>query len=158
MRVCLLAFLVIFAGGCGNSARPADLPKLTIIFVTINQDGAGLGDASIVLFAEPPIKWSVGGVTNTTGICKPRTHGQFDGVPLGKYKVVVTKDITEIPEVSPDTPKDDDGQPILDGIVYSLVEEKYVKIETTPLTIEVDGKNNQFILDVGKAVKNRKEK
>ena len=143
--------------GCKDSSRPKDLPTLYKTKITFLQDGKGLEGATVNLVPDVQSKWSVGGITDAQGVCTPRTHGQFDGVPEGQYKILVQKDMTELPEVTPNTPKSFDGTPILLGTVYSLVAPEFSDVKKTTLSIQISNKGkNEETFDVGNAVKNKR--
>ena len=151
-----LPFLLFFflVAGCGESSRPKDLPPLYKTKITILQEGKGLEGATINLVPEVQSKWSVGGITDAQGVCNLRTHGQFDGAPEGQYRVLVQKDITELPEVTANTPKTVDGTPILLGTVYAVVSLEFSDAKKTTFSIQVSNKGkNEEIFDVGNAVK-----
>jgi len=92
-----------------------------------------------MLIPETDSKWSVGGVTDANGLCRLRTHGQFDGAPEGKYKIVVIKDIMEIPEPDTNAPVSIgmDGLPSALGVLYALVDAQFSNVNTTPLTVTI---------------------
>lgn len=144
---CLLCFAVIFFIGCHGRQRPADLPALYPVELTMTQENKPLADADVVLFARGDSgKWVPGGTTNAAGKVRLKVSGQYDGAPIGQYHVCVTKlDVGQVDarnEMVRTRPKS-----------YRLVEEKYASPETTPLQIEISKGKNQLALDVGKEVR-----
>jgi len=155
LSILLLSLITVI--GCKDSSRPKDLPTLYRTKITILQDGKGLEGAAVNLIPEIQSKWSVGGLTDANGICSLRTHGQFDGAPEGKYQVLVKKVVTELPEVTPNTPKTIDGHPILLGTDYALVAPEFSDAKRSTFSIEVSNKEkNEETFDVGSAVKIKK--
>ncbi|MDR2705442.1 MAG: hypothetical protein LBC02_06660 [Planctomycetaceae bacterium] len=149
--------LTFVLSGCGDSSRPKDFPVLQPCTLTITQNGQGLADAFVMLYSVDPTnaKWVIAGNTDTNGKVVPKTHGKFLGVPVGEYKIVVTK--TE-------QVKDETAQQIFDAEtntssqkvdIYYLIDKIYTDVSTTPLTINIrNGKNDQTF-DVGKPVRQK---
>ena len=149
--VCLCVFW-----GCSHENRPKDLPKLTPVTLTLTQDGKPLEKAMVVLYAENPdiAKWTVSGNTDTDGKAILVTHGQFRGVPVGKFKVCVTKVEDAGGSAEPDphaglvmAGATTSGRPRL---VYH-VDPVYGDPQKTPLEVEIPAKDKGTLtLDVGK--------
>jgi hypothetical protein len=151
-----LGFLTLCSiSGCGDSTRPKDLPKLFPCTITITQDNKPLEGASVELVLTDPsdAKYKSLAITNTDGKVVMSTYGH-QGVPLGKYKVVVRKNI------------DDDlvygtnsmgKKEVVAYKTYKTVEEQFSDPKTTPHEIEMTGKEKRVeaIFDVGKAIKVR---
>ncbi|MDR1957446.1 MAG: hypothetical protein LBQ54_00080 [Planctomycetaceae bacterium] len=81
------------------------------------------------------------------------TYG-YEGTPLGKYKVVVTKNIQDnlvYAESSTGTKE------VVGWTSYRTVEPNFSDAKTTPHEIEITGKDKKFevTFDVGKAVRSR---
>jgi hypothetical protein len=149
-RTFFAAFFAVAAViGCSGEQRPDGLPKLYPCTITITQDGQPLAGATVILY-DPAVtdRWTVSGLTNTSGTAVMRTHGQFPGVPEGRFKVVLSKTETEGKGWDdPDSPKR-----TWENIkVYSFVAKEYGKHETTPLEIVVDGKKRSESFDIGRA-------
>lgn len=136
------------------------MPKLNPTTITVVQDGAPLADAMITLMsADGSSKWSSGGTTDASGVATMVTHGQYKGVPTGKYKVAVSKTVGE-GTPPPPKPYDEESarvyQEYIDsGATYTeffVVDPQFRLVDTTPLELEVvDGKNDLKV-DVGEAV------
>ena len=143
----LAAFTVIVAG-CGGEKKPEGLPPLTPLTVTITQTGTPLEKASVrfieTVSDKGAQKWSVSGVTDDKGEAIMKTHG-FPGVPVGSYKVVVSKE--EIVY--------DNGTPPNVTDRLNLVEKKYTNIRETDLKADIAEGTATITFDVGKAVREK---
>jgi hypothetical protein len=149
MRIFYTLFLISwFSFGCNPQAKPPDLPDLQPVNITITQEGKPLIGADVVLMPDQTNeKWSAGGVTDTSGIVVPCTQGKYRGVPVGKFKICVSKTETESTvgrneSYSGTPPKS-----------YRLVEEQYANPITSPLEIEIVTGKNVGKFDVGKVVR-----
>ena len=136
------------------------MPKLYPATVTVMQDGRPLEGAEIVLInTDPAVNWSAGGVTDKNGIVKLRTMGQYEGAPLGKYKVGVRK--VEVPDIALplDIPSDPEelreyqrlAREIAENTFF-LVEEKF-SIGRTQLEVEITASNYNGTVDVSPAIR-----
>jgi hypothetical protein len=149
--ICISAFI-----GCGKSNRPSDLPPLQPCTLMFKQEGKPLADAIISLESlDKSFKWSANGITDANGTAKIVTHGQFHGVPIGEYAVIVLKE-ENVQEKSNRKTYDDLGNEINAGgmiSTYTHVEKEYTDAKTTPLKITiVKGKNDQDF-DCGKTTR-----
>jgi hypothetical protein len=161
MRQYLVSIIILFPilSGCSREQLPPGLPKLYPVTITIVQDGQPLNGASVVIVNEDyaSSSWAAGGVTNEKGQVKLRTEGKYSGAPAGKYKVTVTKiDVPEIelPEDSSSPEYERKTKEIQDKTFY-LVEDKFTKLNTTPLKLEITPTSKNIDLDVSPAVRNR---
>jgi hypothetical protein len=142
----ILISLTVLTGCNFGPAKPDDFPKklhpceLVIQQETIPLQGAHVSLVRIDETDTETKDWGAGGITNPNGIVKFYTYGKWEGVSPGKYKVLVKKNSLE----------ETGGR----EISYSLVDEKYMEAETSPLELEVTGKTKQTF-DVGAAVKKR---
>jgi hypothetical protein len=152
---CIILSLSLFSG-CTDSSRPKDLPQLHPCTLTFTQDGKPLDGAVIALVptGETVGKYQASTVTNAAGKAAFSTYG-FSGVPAGRYKVTVKKNIESDLEYG----KDDYGdQIVIGGTTYRLVEPKYSSAETTPFEIDIPlTKSTTLSFDTGKAVKIKAE-
>jgi hypothetical protein len=142
--------MIVAALGCAAADRPADLPPLVKCAVQVMQDGAPLQGAQVLLISATS-KWSVGGMTDETGVAEMFTHGKFAGAPAGEYKVTVVKEIVEeVP--NPRHVPEKDNEPTLTKITKP-VDPKFGQAKTTPLELSVaaDGGLTHSV-DVGPAV------
>ena len=146
---CFIAVAVVAVIGCAKTDKPEGLPDLFPCEITITQDGKPLAGANVVFFGDQ--KWAVGGGTAENGVAKIYTHGKFEGAPSGKYKVTVTKTITEggPTEADLNNPSYSGGY----GKQYDVIDKKFRSAETTTLEIDVAPGKNTKTLDVEKAVK-----
>ena len=155
MVVCMLL-------GCGQRL-PKDLPPLYPCTLLIAQNGVPLERAAIILeYVEGTVPaggqiWFPQGVTDKNGNATIRTNGRYDGAPLGRFKIVVTKlepDYSRLgPQPSEDDPKYDawmNRKGTEDFPIFLLVEKQYTESATTPLEIEINKGKNEAAVDVGK--------
>ncbi|MDR0609076.1 MAG: carboxypeptidase-like regulatory domain-containing protein [Planctomycetaceae bacterium] len=148
----LILSAVLFIG-CTNSSEPSDLPKLYNCVITITQEGKPVSGAIIELIAQDTnnTKYVPLQYTNVHGTAVMTTYG-FTGVPAGKYKIVVSKNI----EAETTVKDQDTGENIIvGGIKYQMIEPVYSNPEITPLEIEITGKEKKTeqTFDVGKEIK-----
>ncbi len=152
--------------GCGPK-KPDGLPELHPTTLTLTQDGAPLTDATVILNSQALGTWSCGGTSDADGVVVLRTHGQYDGAPLGKHKVLVVKTASQGGE-TPETPPQGEfditayrqaeaermaNQNSRDyGEMINYVEERFGNALETPLEIEVVDGKNRFELDCGPAI------
>lgn len=133
--VSILLFCIVLVSGCGPK-RPEGLPKLYECVLTFQQeDGSPLDGATVSLISDDPAlaQWSFAGATDSSGTAKIRAGGDFSGAPTGKFKVVISKRAIR------DTGKiDADGSSISEG--YSVINEKYSNVGTSPLSVEIANK------------------
>ena len=135
------------------------MPKLYPATITVMQDGQPLGGAEIVMInIDPSSSWSAGGVTDKNGVVKLRTMGQYEGAPLGKYKVGVRK--VEIPDIElpPELPSDPAQLKEyyrlvkeIDDNTFLLVDEKF-SLGKTQLEVEITPSNLKGTVDVSPAI------
>ena len=144
-----LVVVVSMILGCEQQSLPEGLPKRHPLTLELFQGDQPLVEATVSLHPmDSTSKWSSGGFSDNNGHAVIMTHGGFDGAPVGKYNVTVVKSIVEgAPESM-----DDQGH----SQSFSLIETQYTNRNTTPLKIEVQPGKNSLRLDVGKAVKIKK--
>jgi hypothetical protein len=158
---------IILIAGCQYSpSLPPGIPPLTVCKITVTQNGEPLAGALVTLNSVAGTEnWRTGGMTNANGVVVPFTNGLFEGVPQGKYKIVVSKreqDAANIP------PAPEMGAPgyeewlkkyaenVTIPNTYSLVEKQYTLPSTTPHEIDVSGKKIiETTIDVGKKVREK---
>ncbi|MDR1384735.1 MAG: hypothetical protein LBJ67_12955 [Planctomycetaceae bacterium] len=139
---------LLFSVGCAEP-KPEGMPQLYPVTLTFQQEGKPLTEASIRLLPQFPCTWFSGGSTDTNGRAKLVTHGKYNGIPAGKYKICVDKFYSdgELPSMDPNKTT----KPM---VHYNLVETQYTLPDKTPLEIEVKKGQNSFSpFDLGKAVK-----
>ncbi|MDR1493158.1 MAG: carboxypeptidase-like regulatory domain-containing protein [Planctomycetaceae bacterium] len=136
--------------GCGDSTRPADLPKLYSCKITVIQGGKPLEDATVTLLAKTPSKYGVSSATtDVSGTAVLCTYG-FNGVPVGEYGVTITKIGVEDAKES----KTIEGNPIqIGGKVYSYVDAVFGNENHPPYTIMVTKKGVAETFDIGTSVR-----
>jgi hypothetical protein len=153
-RRTILAALVVSAfilTGCSKTNKPEGFPDIYPCEIKVIQDGTPLTDAHVTLLGDQP--WAVGGGTDANGIAKMFTHGTFEGVPVGKYKVLISKKVLEGAPTQEqlDNPSYSGGG----GTWYDTVDKKFGVQTATPLEIEVKAGQNSETFDVGQAVKEK---
>ena len=137
-----LAAAVALNSGCGGPKKPEGLPNLVPCQATFTQDSAPLADASVRLVPQgegADARWAVAGVTDAKGVAVFLTHGQFKGAPVGSYRVVVSKEVSET-----------ENKKVK---MFSTVDPKYTNQTTTDLTLDVGEKGASESFDVGASVK-----
>lgn len=148
----VLVVVSFFTVGCSDSSRPEDLPKLFPCTITVIQDGKPLDEAVIKLVAqEDNVKYRPVAVTGKDGKVNVSTYG-FSGVPAGKYKVVIIKNIDD--DII--TRTDDVGEQVIVSYkTYRTIEKIFSDTKTTPFEIEITpkSKNIEKTFDVGKSIK-----
>ncbi|MDR2641589.1 MAG: hypothetical protein LBC74_02220 [Planctomycetaceae bacterium] len=150
--IVVLFSLVLF--GCGEN-KPDGLPKLQPVTLRFTLDGQPCDSASVHLIPQENSPWVVGGSTDTTGTVVLKTHGKFSGVPIGKYKITVSKvereDVGELPKNMYD--------PQPETVMYNSIDPDYSNPEKTSLEIDViQGKKISESFDLGKKIRVKIEK
>lgn len=160
----LLLCLFFFVFGCNRGPKmPEGMPKpIKGVEVTVMQEGTPLADASVTFTAVDGsnIKWFIRGQTDSNGIAKMMTYGKFEGAPIGKYKVVITKREETPSKLT--VPGDDDPNKVAayqDALekesrpMYDLVDPAFSSSKKTPAEIEIGNASLKHTIDVGKAVR-----
>jgi hypothetical protein len=152
-------FLLVIFSGC-NRGVPSDLPKTYPTSITVIQDGQGLANATVMLNPVDGSQWYASAITDTRGVAELRTQGQYAGVVVGKYKILVSKrEVVSNNIAIPDPQTDPEGYSKAlekaNSVMkeFDLVDPKFATVETTPEEIEIIANKNQKNIDVGKAVK-----
>ena len=149
----LLGMFFVIPGCQRGEPRPEGMPELFPVSVTIVQDGTPLADASVRLIPdEGTSPWSSGGSTGANGVAVLRTHGRYQGVPAGSYRMTVSKIEMPTPPSAELTPLD--ASPTSNEPTYNLVAPEYGYPNQTPLRLEVTAERNTYDpFDVGPAVR-----
>ena len=146
------SFALLFHAGCsgGDSGRPADMPNIYPVKITVTQDGTALQEASVTLTAQTSAKYGIAsGLTDVSGVAVIRTYG-FAGAPEGQYTVTISKQGVE----GATEAKDDEGNTYqTGGKVYEYVDAQYAHTDSTPLNIEVTTKGATEAFEVGAPVR-----
>lgn len=89
--ITLFLFYVLFVvlPGCGEKLPPG-MPRLNPCTITVKMDGHPVENAKIILSSET-VKYGCTGFTNASGSTKMLTDGKYNGIPAGKYKVLVSR-------------------------------------------------------------------
>lgn len=157
----LTATITIFSG-CDDK-RPAGMPKLERVKLTVTQEGKPCDDAKLGLLpiAGDP-QWSSGGTTNSNGILEPVTYGKYKGMPAGKYKVTVDRSVG-VGDPPPPSPIDAESQKKHDeyyaaGKSYELfqtIPTEYRLRDQSPLEIEIKPGTNELTIDIPETVQEK---
>ena len=150
------SYLFVFAG-CSAQKTPDGMPALYPCTILLTMDGRPLDEASVTLHPMEQSGYSAGGTTNASGAVEIMTGGQYRGVPVGQYKVTVTKTVLVFdpgfePENIKITPSGDEVQDRKARFLIAqdhskhvpLVAPNYFKNDETPLEIEVASRKNRF--------------
>lgn len=152
-KIILLTIVAVFVfmSGCnGDSRRPADLPKLYPILITVTSEGAPLEKASVILVADPQSKYQSLATTDSGGKAEIVTYG-YKGAPEGRYKVIIERTLDDDLVYGKDTSGE---QAVVSYTTYRTIDSVTYKKETTPFEVEVPTKPEQSTtFDVGKTVK-----
>jgi len=159
---CFIPGCFLLLSGCGGQKLPPGIPKLYPATITVIQDGNPLAGAEVVVIStDPSMNWSSGGVTDKNGVVKLRTMGQYDGVPLGKYKVGVRKiefpDIAPPPEPSVMSTADEKNEynrimKEIEDNTFIFVDERF-SIGKSQLEVEITPSNLKGTVDVSPAIR-----
>jgi hypothetical protein len=164
IKTFLFSAVTLFAFGCGEKLPP-DLPKLHPTILIVLQEGKALDNATVQLIPKDTnSKWSATGITNASGKVEFYTHGKYEGVPEGTYRVVVQKTLTEEPKYAgqsqpPQGVSYEQWQQMLatdKPQSYNVVDLTYGSRDSSPLEISVgSGNGKEQQVDVGKAVRDK---
>ncbi|MDR0609814.1 MAG: carboxypeptidase-like regulatory domain-containing protein [Planctomycetaceae bacterium] len=149
-RIIVSVFLLIFlVSGCGQKKRPDGMPPLVTCSVLVQQENTPLANANVSLIPEDGSKWNAAGTTDVSGVAKLYTLSQYEGVPEGKYNVVVSKTET-IPGIAVPSGSSAKGTP---DQHFKLVEPQFSNPTTTPLTLNIIKGTSGYEINAGKAVR-----
>ena len=169
MTSCFVAFLLMTIVSCSfgcsrGPKKPDGMPPLFPTEITVKSESGPVDDAIVSLYPADGSRsqWSSGARTNAQGVARIKTHGQFDGAPEGKYKVVVKKTVAE-GEAPPPMGVDAESQRIYDEYMrsgnkqtfFSVIDSQFDSVKSTTLEVEVKPqKSNDSSVDIGATVKN----
>ena len=151
----LLLSLFCFSG-CGGKKKPADLPPLYPVKLTVVQDGNPLEGATVSLIADGTnVRFTTAGVTDANGVATIKTDIDWPGAPVGKFKVCISKVVTP-PEEPSDASLSYEERRAKAGArlaqTKSVVDSRFLRPRTTTLGIEVTESGVTETFDVGAAV------
>jgi len=130
---CLLLFLCF---GCGNAGRPSLVPVTGTVYL----DGKPVDGAEISFVPESTAVPGYGrpsrGTTDQSGKFSPGTYQTADGLPLGTFKVIVTKQENLNAQGQPVAMENEEALPEQHRIRW-LIPKMYSQTETSGLTAEV---------------------
>jgi hypothetical protein len=145
--------------GCSET-KPDGFPKIYPVELLVTQEGQPLIDADISLFpVDDSMTWSVGGRSDQNGRVVLRTHGRYVGAPLGKFKVVLFKEIDEGKQEYLDALNRHDSAAAakINVKIFSCVKPEYQSQATTPIEIDITKNSKVIDVDAGSAVKLQQE-
>jgi 5-hydroxyisourate hydrolase-like protein (transthyretin family) len=159
----VLTFFTLISSGCNQKTLPG-MPERYSASIIVTQDGKPLADAQVILInIDSSSNWSGGGNTDSKGVVRLRTLGQFDGIPEGTYKVGVEKieypaNIvipSEIPYGDKDAMKEYNRLiKEYENNTFQVVNQKF-SIDSSPLQITISKKNLHVTVDVSPAIRIR---
>jgi hypothetical protein len=123
-NILLLGFCVTVLIGC--SQRPAGMPDLCHVTITVMMDGKPIEGALVSCVPENNGTWFAGGITDVNGQVRPRTKGRYNGIPLGNFKVIVMKTVSR-----------ENSTPEKSRFVR-LVHSRFGDLATTPLICTIE--------------------
>jgi hypothetical protein len=126
--------LLVALSGCGKAQYPVR-GKVTF------EDGTPVTKGMVVFESAEGEKVSARGEVQADGSYQLSTHKLGDGVPVGKYRVLVA------PKLNIDSP-----QPERDR----LFDPRYEKFETSGLEFEVKSGPNEYLIQVTRPGKSRR--
>ena len=157
--VCFLPSLFM---GCGGERRPDGMPRLYPASIQIMQEGTPLDGATVTLVSEDAElgRWAPTGITDASGVAVMQTNGLYSGAPLGTFKVVVAKRLTE-PHPNPELAAAPHGHPDAarydrlnnERKTFNYVATQYSSIAETPLSVEIVSGQRTYSIDVGERVR-----
>ncbi|MDR2114847.1 MAG: hypothetical protein LBP87_00545, partial [Planctomycetaceae bacterium] len=131
----------------------------------ITQDQTPLEGANVSLHSvtSGTQEWVSGGRTDANGVAEIRTNGRYDGVPAGKFKVLITKTETEPSKLPPRPDENDPSFPAWMAKsqnevlpTYRLVDKQYANPQTTPHELETSGSKPVTVtFDTGKKIREK---
>ncbi|MCL2743620.1 MAG: carboxypeptidase-like regulatory domain-containing protein [Planctomycetaceae bacterium] len=150
MKNTLFYFVLILAAvsisGCG---KPAGMPNLQSCTITVLDGGAPLADARVMMKDESnAMMLAINGITDSSGTAKMKTtYTDYvgNGVPAGKYKVIIDKEPANVPPLkvddSMDTKQAEEAMKKWNEEYdkIRIVPIKLTSLTETPLTLEVNG-------------------
>ena len=146
----LSATLLLHAGCGGNNdaGRPADLPQLFPVNITVTQEGTPLEGASVTLVATSST-YTPSGTTNASGVAAIQTYG-FPGAPAGEHAVLVTRVGIE-DQREEQTPE---GETVMvGGRRFRYIDPQFSNAASTPHRITVSERGANETFEVGAPVR-----
>ena len=152
----LVVVLLVTSIACNKKKKPVDLPPLYIVKLTVIQDGNPLEGATVSLIADGVnVRFTTAGVTDKNGVASIKTDAEWPGVPAGKYKICIKKLVLP-PEDPADASLSFEERKAKAGArsdqTKSVVDSKFLRPRTTPLSIEVTEQGVTETMDVGAVV------
>lgn len=147
--------LLVLEMGCSRTPKPDGLPVLRSCKITITQEGKGVEGVTVMLSPKEGenCPWAVTGVTDSGGTAQIQTHGNYRGAPEGTFRVLLSKELIDGANFeSMERPSAKNPM-----IIYSLVDTKYTKLDTTPLELTVGRWGARETFEIGPAVREQTE-
>jgi fibronectin type 3 domain-containing protein len=143
---------IVVTSGCSEKL-PEGLPALFPATLTITLEGKPFANAMVSLSsADGSHSWTSGGITDKNGQLAVYTHGKYQGIPAGKYKVTVDCITSDVP--MPQNPTMEQiEEHNRNHPSFRIVPPEYTEKSNTPLEIEITQSKNTLTLDIPKSVK-----
>ena len=158
----ILSLTLALAAGCQRAIeKPANLPQLFPLTVTVLQEGTPVPGAFVRLLPDDPaMPWSCGATTDAGGEAVIKTIGQYPGAPAGRYKVLISK-LETPPTTGTDLsnlsvsrkPAAPAPAPPAGTQSVNRIDPKFALPSATPLAIQVAEGQAEASFDVGAPVR-----
>lgn len=156
MKNIWLPLAVLLFVGCKAEPLPSWLPELHPVQVKVLQDAAPLPAAVVTLFSSDGVRdsagLSAGGATGSDGIATIRTQGKYVGVPAGRYKICISRQIVDASPAASTDP----GSEVPNSAPVEVVQRQFREARTSPFEIVVPVESDEcYTCDIGTAVSER---
>ena len=156
MAKMMASAVLLLLVGCKAEPLPPWLPELHPVRVEVLQDAAPLPAAVVTFFpsdgARNSVDLAVGGATGNDGIATITTQGKYLGVPAGRYKICISRQVVDETSAASTDP----GSDVPDSAPVEVVQREFRVAKTTPFEIVVPVESDEcYSCDVGTAVSDR---
>lgn len=154
----LLAAVTLLSSGCGGKKTPDGMPELYPVSVTVTQGGQPVEGVALTCFNDT-LGYGVSGLSDSSGVVKLVTSGEYPGAPAAEYKVTAWK-YEFTPSQCGKCPIGGDARAEWEEKyaneyrpAYNYVDPALADKTTTTLTLTVEKGTKTAALDLGEAVK-----
>ena len=146
-----LSIALLFQAGCSSDdGRPADMPPLFPVSVTITQGGNPLEGATVTLLSVTPATYGeASGITDASGTTRIFTYG-YSGAPAGEYVVTVEK--TGLEGAAQVTDPEGDVS-FVGGQTFRYTDTLFAQRGTTTLKVTITNSAVSETFDIGEPVR-----